>query len=404
MFRAIAVVPVGMSVESGTIHPFSRSNIRHPAATAPIIPPGESAMLSADPPTAMLVVVLVIAGILGWACYRLLVDRGRLLLRLGEAAEDESAPARGLVAGSFLSDFALPALSASDTASTLGDEEVVTLSSLSGRPLLLVFVRADCFFSRAFARELAGHASGAATPAPVLVVAGVAPGREDLAPFGDLGGPVLLDPDGHVARLMRVPMTPAGYHVAANRRTVGDLLVGPRALIAAARGEPLPDHERLPRAVTPLPPAPAIEPLERGAAAPRFCLPTTADGEWSLQAHLGRSLTLIFSDPGCPPCATLLTELGRRDASGIVLVSRGDAAENRQLVETAGVEAPVLIQRQREVARAYRTLETPAAFTIDAAGAIVAGPAIGTEEVLALLARNVRTDPVRKPDRNEGEM
>jgi peroxiredoxin len=342
-----------------------------------------------------LAAALLVVGILGWACYRLLVDRGRLLLRFGEAAGDESAPAGGLRAGSFLSDFALPALSASNTALTSGDGDVVTLSSLSGRPLLLVFVQADCLFSRAFARELAGHVSGAAAPAPVLIVGGVATGREVLAPFGDLGGPVLLDPDGHVARLMRVPMTPAGYLVAANRRTAGALLVGPRALIAAARGEPLPDHEHLPRAVTP---------LARGAAAPRFSLPTTAGGEWSLQAHLGWPLTLIFSDPGCPPCATLLTELGRRNVAGIVLVSRGDAAVNRQLVETVGVAAPVLIQRQREVARAYRTLETPAAFAIDAAGAIVAGPAIGTEEVLALVARKVRGDPARKPDRDdEGE-
>jgi hypothetical protein len=46
------------------------------------------------------------------------------------------------------------------------------------------------------------------------------------------------------------------------------------------------------------------------------------------------------------------------------------------------------VQRGREVARAYGTLDTPAAFIIDAAGAVAAGPAIGADAVLALIAEN----------------
>jgi peroxiredoxin len=326
------------------------------------------------------VLALIVAGALGWACYRLLVDRGHLLLRLPDTS-DQDAPQSpgGLRPGSFLSDFALPALGGG----------TVTLSGLVRCPLLLVFVRPDCLFSRALARELAAPHQDVNAPLPVLIVSGDVNNREDLLPFRALPGPVLLDPEGQVARLMRVSMTPSGYQIGSERRTVGPLLAGPAALLAAARGEPVDESATLPQAVTPLPrslPA-SLVPLPSGAPAPAFTVPLAAGGEWSLRAHRGQPLTLIFSDPDCPPCATLLTELSGRDTTGIVLVSRGDAAQNRHLTETAGLAVPVLMQRHREVARSYQTLETPAAYLIDARGAIAAGPAIGTEEVLALIDR-----------------
>ena len=94
----------------------------------------------------------------------------------------------------------------------------------------------------------------------------------------------------------------------------------------------------------------------------------------------------MFSDPGCPPCLPLLAALAERPDSRVVVISRGDAADNAPAARSAGLTAPVLLQRTREVARAYGVLETPAAFQIDAAGRIVAGPAIGAEAVLDLLA------------------
>ncbi|MGH2617858.1 MAG: peroxiredoxin family protein, partial [Thermomicrobiales bacterium] len=195
-----------------------------------------------------LAIALVTVAILGWFCYRLLVDRGRLLLRLPDAENEDAAQSPcGLRAGAFLSDFALPTR----------DGGMATLSGLADRPLLIVFVQPDCLFSRAVARELADHAPDTAAPLPVLVVSGPAEDREAPVPFVDLGGPVLLDPHGQVARLMRVPLTPAGYLVDETRRTIGALLVGPRSLIAAARGEPLADLESPPQAVTPIPRAPA---------------------------------------------------------------------------------------------------------------------------------------------------
>jgi peroxiredoxin len=212
---------------------------------------------------------------------------------------------------------------------------------------------------------------------------------EELTPFKELPGPVLLDPGGQVAHLMRVTVTPAGYHVDKDRRTTGPLLTGPLALLAAARGAPPPDATGPPPAVIPLPAPPSftLTPLQPGEMAPDFTLPAVTGGVWSLREARGEALALVFTDPGCPPCAPLMADLKWVDPAGIVVIGRGDAAANRRVTETAGLAMPVLVQRDREVARSYRTLETPAAYLINAEGAIAAGPAIGADAVMTLIAQ-----------------
>ena len=332
--------------------------------------------------TTALVAALVLAGVLGWLCYRLLVDRGRLLLRLEDAGRGEDADeASGLRGGSYLSDFALPALG--------GRGEMVSLAALAGQRLLVVFVAPDCVYCRAVARELAEIAPDAERPLPVLIVCGEGSEPGSFAPFAALWSPVLLDPGAQVARLMRVSAVPVGYLVNEERRTEGPLLVGPVSLLAAARGEAIPPLPAPPPAVTPLPtPAANLAPLPRGAPAPDFTLPLATGGEWTLAARRGVPLTLVFSDPGCPPCRALLAQLREWDRRGVVVVGRGDLGENREMLAAAGLTAPTPVQQNREVARLYGVLETPAAYAIAADGTIADGPAIGGAAVLALIARN----------------
>jgi peroxiredoxin len=365
----------------------------------------------AAPPTTLLVtallVVIAVAAMLGWLCYRLLVDRGHLLLRLsdGETAGARAVHrARGLPAGAYLSDFALPALSGAEAGT------VVALSGLIGRPLLLAFLRADCLFSRAFAREFASQPPGVEAPLTVSILVGDVESSAAWEPFSELPGLVLLDTHEQVARLMRIKETPSGYRIGADRRTVGLRVSGPVELLAAARGETPPSgggghggeqgppsgegeaitaEEDTPTAVTPLPARPSsrLTPLPPGTPAPDFTLPLLGGGEWSLGAQRGAAVALLFADPSCPPCQTLLAALRGCEAPGLVIVSHGHSAEIRRLVEERGITPPVLLQRRREVARAFGTLETPAAFLIDADGVIVGGPAVGKEAVLALFVQ-----------------
>ena len=54
------------------------------------------------------------------------------------------------------------------------------------------------------------------------------------------------------------------------------------------------------------------------------------------------------------------------------MTAQPSRASARQTAAPIGLAPPVLVQRGREVARAYGTLETPSAFVIDASGTIVA--------------------------------
>lgn len=199
--------------------------------------------------TAGLIAALIVGLPLGWACYRLLLDRGRLLLRLSsDSTEHERPKPQGLPSGAFLSDFALATLPGTETET----ERVITLSGMMGQPLLLVFAHTDCLYSRLVAHELGRMQPSSSAPRPVIILMGALGDPAMTALWRRLPCHVLRDPDGQVARLTRVSATPAGYRVDGGRRTSGPLLVGPAALLATAQGLGS-DEDLRPVAVTPLP-------------------------------------------------------------------------------------------------------------------------------------------------------
>jgi peroxiredoxin len=330
----------------------------------------------------LLAIALGLAAALGWGCYRLLVDRGHLLLRLEAEAPAAAPPARrGLPRGAYLNDFALPGL----------DGRTFRLSDVAGRRLLLVVLQAECLFSRAFARELRDLVRSPDAPLPVVILSGdpdiANPDR--LATFAELPGTLVLDSHGQAARLLQIAMTPAGYLIDEGRRTSSHLLTGPEALLAAAQGNQETELAGVPRAMTALAwgrgPLVVPAPLGPGDEAPDLTLPRPDGGMWSLKAQRGRPVTLLFVDAECPPCRQLLAELTDLCDDRLVIVSRtAPTAGDGESVGVASV-IPTVVPQGREAARAFGTLQTPAAFAIDATGTISAGPGIGVEEALAVI-------------------
>jgi peroxiredoxin len=142
-------------------------------------------------------------------------------------------------------------------------------------------------------------------------------------------------------------------------------------------------------------PLPAVTGLPIGTAAPAFSLPGL-DGETITLDFLRASskpVLLIFSDPGCGPCNALLPEIARwqRDYAGkltLALISRSTPEANR--VKTSGHEIThVLLQQDREVARAYQAHGTPCAVLIRPDGTIGSPLACGAEPIRALAAQAV---------------
>jgi peroxiredoxin len=91
----------------------------------------------------------------------------------------------------------------------------------------------------------------------------------------------------------------------------------------------------------------------------------------------------------------LLIEAGDGRAVPVV-VTTGNAEENRKLVEQHGIRCVVLLQEQMEVATQFRAQGTPMGYRIDAAGRIASELTVGAEPLLELAARPFSRVPARR--------
>jgi peroxiredoxin len=130
--------------------------------------------------------------------------------------------------------------------------------------------------------------------------------------------------------------------------------------------------------------------LPIGAAAPDFELPDLAGVRHKLSEFGGQSVLLIFFNPKCGFCTKMAADLAALPATGEgeravpVVVTTGDAEENRKLVERFGIRCLVLLQKEMQVASKYRAPGTPMGYRIDGGGRIASELAVGAEPLLQL--------------------
>src|SRR5262249_21787746 len=116
--------------------------------------------------------------------------------------------------------------------------------------------------------------------------------------------------------------------------------------------------------------------LPLGTIAPDFELPDLTGVRRKLSEFRGQNVLLIFFNPQCGCCrkmAAILSALpaDRGDHLPVpVVITTGDAEENRMLVERVGMRCLVLLQQQMEVASQYRAQGTPMGYRIDSEGRI----------------------------------
>jgi peroxiredoxin len=148
--------------------------------------------------------------------------------------------------------------------------------------------------------------------------------------------------------------------------------------------------------------------LSVGTDAPDFELPDLTGGHHKLAEFRGKELLLIFFNPKCGFCTKMVADLAALPTEGSdgeavpVVVSTGDAEENRKLVESYGIRCLVLLQKEREVAEKFRAQGTPMGYRIDGAGRIASELAVGAGPLLKLATAAVgrgSPDPARMIDR-----
>jgi peroxiredoxin len=395
---------------------------------------------------------------ISWFGWQLLRQNGRLLLRLEELEKrldtlefgDDKQPA-GLQIGSEALEFELPDLAG----------ERRSLGQFRGQPLLLIFFNPACGFCREMAPKLAKaisqtpetdrglgtHQGGNATngehsgsrPVVLVITTGDAETNRALFSEHQLDCCILLQKEMEVAGAYNANGTPSGYLIDPEGKIASELAIGAQALLeivsrprssrreeaqtssvqsSSSNGQSE-DQSLVTSAATDRFSSRSLskskikrDGLKAGTPAPDFRLPRLdGRGELSLSELRGRRVLLVFSSPGCGPCATLAPELqkfhrekqGRKTSPSplpsppgegettpaveVVMISKGEAKENRAKVKEHGLTFPIVLQQQWEISRRYAMFATPVAYLIDETGIISHDVAVGTDAIQALMNR-----------------
>jgi peroxiredoxin len=146
------------------------------------------------------------------------------------------------------------------------------------------------------------------------------------------------------------------------------------------------------------------EGLPLGSVAPEFDLPDLTGERRTLDQFRAQPLLLVFFNPDCGFCRDMAPKLaalphpqplfhptgegGRRPDEGsplVLVITTGDADKNRLFFSEHKITGPVLLQRDSEVATAYRANGTPTGYLINAEGRTASELAVGAEALLALV-------------------
>jgi peroxiredoxin len=337
----------------------------------------------------LLGVLLVAVLSLAWLVVQVVRQQGRLLLRIEELegrggaldAPGAGDPRGGLPLATPFPPFRLANLEGED----------VSLEDFQGRRVLLIHWSPECGFCRQIAPDLArlsGALSGRKTEL-VFVSYGSPEANEALLKQHGLRNPVLLQPERQTVAGFAHMGTPVAYLLDEKGRIAKPVAVG-AVEVPELAGEAA---GRLRRLTSERPLSESRierEGLKAGTRAPDFELPELAGYTVSLAEYRGRRVLLVFSDPECGPCDTLLPDLARldrdhgKDGLALLLVSRGSVEENSHKAEASGVGFPIVLQPGWKLSKEYGIFATPVAFLIDEEGVIEGDVARGPAEILAL--------------------
>lgn len=273
------------------------------------------------------------------------------------------APATNLTA----SDFAVPDLSGS----------LVTLSSLlaDAKPVLLVFADPSCGPCKSLYPDIARWQRENAESLSIAIVSRGSRRANEAAARSHGLRRVLLQTDREVAAAYHATGTPAAVLIGPDGMLEGHLATGTDAIRALVR-----------RCVGPA--AGAAPQTATGRVVPDLTLRTPA-GERVRLADLPRPAVVLFWNPACPHCRTLLPGLKaveafrKRGTPPLIVVSSGTESE-RPFVPFS----TVLIDTDAMAIRSFGMSGTPSAVRIEESG-VISHVASGSRDVLAFVRRHV---------------
>ena len=352
-----------------------------------------------------------VIAVLCWLLHQILVQNGRILKRLdlleeqmdlaGFPGAEGVLPEEGLPLGSVAPPFELPDLK--------GDR--VSLEQFRGQRVLLIFFSPKCSYCLQMAPQLSALPvdSSNGRPAPLVITTGDLEENLKIVREHGIRCPVLRQEEWEISQLYHAAGTPVGYLMDEEGKIASPLAIGAPNLLALSNHEagtngkhrePQEDAGNRSRGIRGKNKHSLAEShinrdgLKIGTRAPQFRLTSIDNREIALKDHLGKPVLLVFSDPKCIPCNQLAADLERFHRQTLelqfLMISRGDAEVNRQIMKEHKLTFPVLLQRQWEISRLYAKFNTPVAYFIDESGVIADDVAEGRDSVLALVSKAVR--------------
>ncbi|HVK40325.1 MAG TPA: redoxin domain-containing protein [Candidatus Kapabacteria bacterium] len=357
-------------------------------------------------PVILGLLVVMVAGC-WFALFQVVRQQGRILLRLDEIdartamavanavtntavdavptameAPVQERPPLGIAVGATVPEFRLRDVTG----------RMVALESYRGRRVLLVHWSTQCGFCDMMAPELAALQPALQEQGVelLLVSYGDAEANIRMASEYRFDAPVLLQKPGETIAAFNSLGTPVAYLLDEEGRVAESIAIGAEQVPALARraagarvalpGERPLSESRIPR-----------DGLPAGTPAPDFTLPDLQGRTVSLQSYRGRRVLLVFSDPNCGPCDELAPHLARVHREhldnnlAVVMIGRGDLAENQRKATELGLEFPVVMQEKWKLSKEYGIFATPVGYLIDENGVIQSDVAKGAGAILSLV-------------------
>ena len=134
------------------------------------------------------------------------------------------------------------------------------------------------------------------------------------------------------------------------------------------------------------------EGLKRGVKAPSFALPNIDGTEVSLDEFIGRRILLVFTQPGCGPCNSIIPELNRLHKEGkleVLTIMNGKPEACREWATKGLLSFPALVEEDHKISRQYQIFTSPFAFLISDAGIIISRGLVGTRQYLDFVLSGV---------------
>lgn len=290
--------------------------------------------------------------------------------------EEASVPLSGLLIGAPAPEFSLPDLFGKQIS-------LAETLKIGAKSVLLFFVNPECNPCGELLPEINQWQREFRHSLTIIFISG-GKAAENFAKFGK-EKLVVLQNEREVAEAFRAVWTPSAVLVNTEGKIASTLATGDgqiRQLIESFRqsnGAKFVANDKK-----------AVHELEPGTDAPNFDLQGLYGTNISDDYLKGRQTLILGWSISCGYCAQMLDdwrewETRKPENLQVLILSRGDAEENREL----NLRSPIALDDNLEVQRSFGIMGTPSALIVDDKGKIASSLAVGASEIWSLLGEKI---------------